>query len=81
MLNIKDPEAHELARELAAIEQTTMTDAVIRALRASLAEHAARRKLRRQILDAEIASAREQGLDQGRDAFADLYDAQTGLPA
>ena len=81
MLNIKDPEAHELARELAAIEQTTMTDAVIRALRASLAEHAARRKMRRQVLDAEIASAREQGLDQGHDPFADLYDAQTGLPA
>lgn len=81
MLNIKDPHAHELARELAAIEQTTMTDAVIRALRAALAGHTARRQLRRQLLDAEINSAREQGLATGGDPFAELYDPTTGLPA
>lgn len=81
MLNIKDPVAHELARELATIEQTTMTDAVVRALRASLAEHASRRQRRRQILDAEIASAREKGLASGEDPFAELYDPETGLPA
>jgi len=81
VLNIKDPVAHELARELAAIEQTTMTDAVVRSLRASLAGHAARRQRRRQILDSEIASAREMGLVTGEDPFAELYDPETGLPA
>ena len=58
-----------------------MTDAVVRALRASLAEHAHRRRLRREILDAEIASAREQGLATSDDPFAALYDPETGLPA
>lgn len=81
MLNIKDPVAHELAKELAAIEHTTMTEAVVRALRASLAEHATRRRLRREILDAEIASARAQGLSTNEDPFADLYDPDTGLSA
>ena len=81
MLNIKNAEAHELARELAEIEHTTITDAVVRSLRASLASHAAKRQRRRQLLDAEIASAREQGSTPIEDPFAELYDPRTGLPA
>ena len=36
-LNIKNPETHELARELAAILQTTVTSAVTLALKESIA--------------------------------------------
>lgn len=80
MLNIKSPEAHRLARELAALEGTTLTEAVTHALQRALAEHEHRRTLRRQVMDQLIASAREAGTADGRDPFADLYDSQTGLP-
>lgn len=80
MLNIKNPEAHELARELAALENTSLTDAVVRALRAALSEHAARRRRRRQLLEGEIASARQRGLATNADPFDELYDQETGLP-
>ena len=58
-----------------------MTDAVVRALLAARAEQAARRQLRRQLLDAEINSAREQGFATGGDPCAELYDPTMGLPA
>ena len=80
MLNIKNPEAHELARELAALENTSLTDAVVRALRAALDEHAARRRRRRHVLEGEIASARQRGLATDADPFDELYDQETGLP-
>jgi antitoxin VapB len=35
-MNIKDPEVHAMARELAALRSTTVTDAVRQALRAEL---------------------------------------------
>lgn len=37
-MNIKNEEAHELARDLAAIEHTTITDAVTLSLREALAQ-------------------------------------------
>ena len=42
-MNIKNDETHALARELAALENTTVTDAVARALREAL-EHRVRQQ-------------------------------------
>ena len=80
MLTIKDPEAHRLAKDLAALEQTTMTEAVISALRAALAEHGHARMRRRQAIEGLIAAAREQDVAAAGSAFDDLYDESTGLP-
>lgn len=80
MLNIKSPEAHRLARELADIEGTTLTQAVTDALRARLREHGQERARRRQVLDALILSARAEHVNHVGAAFDELYDPQTGLP-
>ena len=80
MLNIKDPEAHRLAKELAALEQTTLTEAVIKSLKHSLADHAVRRTRRQQYLEREIAAARAEGFGWESDPIAELYDEETGLP-
>lgn len=80
MLNIKDPEAHRLAKELAEIEGTSLTGAVTNALRAALAEHGRRRVARRQALMGLVTSARELGLTPSTDPISDLYDPETGLP-
>ena len=80
MLNIKSPEAHRLARELAELEGSTLTEAVTHALQRALAEHANRRAVRRQVMDQLIAGAREARAAEAHDLFADLYDEQTGLP-
>lgn len=80
MLNIKDPEAHRLARQLAQVEGTTMTDAVTSALRAALDEHDRRRRVKRDLLMGLIAAARAAGNPANADPFEDLYDPATGLP-
>ena len=82
MLNIKDPQAHQLAKQLAELEQTSMTDAVTRALRAALEEHGRQRRLRRQVLTSLIGSARAGVVpDVDRGSVCDgLYDPETGLP-
>jgi hypothetical protein len=80
MLNIKDPKTHELARELAAIEGTTLTAAVTRALEDALAEHGRKRVAKRQLLHALIRSARDEKTQPVGDAFDELYDPDTGLP-
>jgi antitoxin VapB len=41
VLNIRNPEADALARKLAVAEKTTVTEAVINALRAKLKKHGA----------------------------------------
>ena len=80
MLNIKDPEAHRLAKELAEIEGTSLTGAVTNALRTALAEHGHRRIARRQALTGLMTSARELRLTPNSDPIGDLYDSQTGMP-
>lgn len=80
MLNIKNPETHRLAHELAELEGTSMTEAVTRALRAALDEHSHRRAARRELLDRLIATARAEGVEPAGDAFDSLYDPATGLP-
>lgn len=79
MLNIKNPETHRLARELAKVEGTTLTEAVTHALQAALDEHATRRSTRRRILEGLVASARSAGATPSTDPFSELYDEQ-GLP-
>ena len=80
MLNIKDPEAHRLAAELAAVEGTTMTGAVTQALRNALAEHRRQRTVTEDVLRGLIAAARSSQAPADGDVFADLYDKHTGLP-
>lgn len=80
MLNIKDPEAHRLAKELAAVEGTTMTEAVTSALRGALEEHDRQRRVKRDLLLGIIASARGRGDHTVTAPFEDLYDPATGLP-
>lgn len=61
-MNIKSAEAHALAKDLAALENTTLTDAVILSLR----EAVARRR-------AEVTSARRLERIQGLvDRFAEI---------
>lgn len=79
MLNIKSPRAHQLAQELAAIEGTTLTEAVTTALEAALDDHRHRRHVRRHVLEGLVASARATGATPPTDPFADLYD-EHGLP-
>jgi antitoxin VapB len=43
-LNVKNEEAHELARELSELTETTITEAVTRALRETLARERRRRR-------------------------------------
>jgi len=80
VLNIKDPEAHRLAKALAEIEGVSMTHAVTNALRAALEEHGRRRMARRQALTALVTSARELGITPAHDPIEDLYDSATGMP-
>lgn len=46
-LNIKSDEAHELARELSDLTETSITDAVTRALRETLERERRRRQLQK----------------------------------
>ncbi|MCP4743371.1 MAG: type II toxin-antitoxin system VapB family antitoxin [Actinomycetales bacterium] len=80
MLNIKDPEAHRLAAELAAVEGTTMTGAVTQALRDALAERHRQHTVTEDVLRGLIATARSSQAPADGDVFADLYDEHTGLP-
>lgn len=84
-LNIKNPEAHELAKELAALTGESMTEAVLVALRERLeqvrtgGELARTRSLMIRDLGRQIA-ARLPREARERDWDAELYDAETGLP-
>ena len=69
-LNIKNPEAHRLARELAEVTGGSLTDAVTDALRGSLAE--ARRKDSVEILLQEVREIQS--------FVADLPDRDTRTP-
>lgn len=80
MLNIKDPDAHRMAQELAAARGTTMTGAVTEALRSALAEQHHQQDVKRHVLLGLIASARANGNNHASDPFLDLYHPTTGLP-
>jgi antitoxin VapB len=76
-LQIRDPRAHDLARRLAEKQKTSMTEAVIAALEAQLAEHESRPPLADRV--AEIAhglKASSQG--RGHDMSKDEVDRMWG---
>lgn len=82
MLNIKNPETHRLARELAHRRGESLTTAVTVALREQLSREAPAKS------DATVADimglARAMNLKPlgvGEDPTAFLYDDDTGLPA
>jgi hypothetical protein len=84
-MNIKSAVAHQMARELAAVEGTTLTDAVTRALRLALERHAhdAAVDRRRQKLESFMRQCGEVvANDEGPSIWQvadDLFDEQ-GLP-
>lgn len=84
MLNIKNPETHRLARELARRRGESLTAAVTAALREQLSrEPEAPAKATYDEVRALLAEMREhmQALEPGEDPTAFLYDRETGMPA
>jgi len=87
-MNIKDPQVHAMARELAMHRGTSLTDAVRQALRAELdrcltAAPGQEEATRRQVLLQLLSRCRDLPWpDQrsGSELQAELYD-ETGLPA
>ncbi|MEB3324162.1 MAG: type II toxin-antitoxin system VapB family antitoxin [Cyanobacteriota bacterium] len=86
-MNIKDPQVHAMARELAARRSTSVTDAVRQALRAELdrcpspspeQEEAARTEVLHQLLERCRHLPWPDGRSS-RDLQAELYD-EAGLP-
>lgn len=84
-MNIKHPEAHALARELAALEHTTVTEAVTMSLREALARRrtsevtAARLTRMRELADRFAAELQARPGPSLWELYDDLYD-QNGLP-
>jgi antitoxin VapB len=80
-LNIKDPEAHKLARELAHETRESMTSAVIQAIRERL--EAIRRRRKRDAMLAAIHAISERSAEILKGPYMDhaefLYD-EHGLP-
>lgn len=84
MLNIKNPRAHELAVEVAAVTGESLTDAVIH----SLEERRDRLKPMPKPLDVErieallkeIRAVAPPSFFEDDDPTAFLYDDETGLP-
>ena len=76
-LQIRDPRAHELARELASRRKVSMTDAVIDALEAELRREKERRPLAERV--GEIADKlRSQAGPNGREMTKDEIDEMWG---
>lgn len=83
MLNIKNPEAHRLAKELARRRGDSLTGVVTYALREQLAREPAEPP--KATADEVMALIREmrahlRPLEPGEDPTAFLYDPETGLP-
>lgn len=78
-LYLKDPEVDRLARELARIENTTMTEAVARALRERLERAADAKAAKRARVEARLAKLRAMPVLDPRDPDEILYD-EHGLP-
>jgi antitoxin VapB len=77
MLNVRDPRAQALARELAARRQTTMTAAIVTALENELARERARTPLRARLHDL-AADLRRQAGPNGRELRKSEIDAFWG---
>jgi antitoxin VapB len=75
-LQIRDPKAHALARELAERRKTSMTEAVIAALEAELRRESERRPLaeRAKALATELRSrSKGAGRDMGKDEIDEMW--------
>ena len=84
-LNIKNEEAHRLARELAELKGISMTDAVITALRAEVHRERNTEERLQERMAAITAIARDMAERLGpewrdMDVDAYLYGPETGLP-
>ncbi len=82
MLNIKNPETHRLAKELARRRGETLTAAVTNALREQLAREPDETSDKASVADV-MRLVRDLGLAPlgvGEDPTAFLYDEDTGLP-
>ena len=81
MLNIKNPETHRLAKELARRRGDSLTGVVTYALREQLArEPAEPSKATVEDIMALVRDLNLKPLEPGEDATAFLYDDETGLP-
>ena len=85
MLNIKNPEAHKLARELAKRRGDTLTGVVTYALREQLAREPERVKKKATLEEVEalfekIRRAAPPEFFETEDPTAKFYDPETGLP-
>lgn len=76
-LQIRDPRAHKLARELADRRQVSMTDAVIDALEAELKREVELRPLSERLADL-AAELRSKAGPRGRVMTKDEIDAMWG---
>jgi antitoxin VapB len=82
-MNIKDPQVHAMAKELAARRGTSVTDAVRQALRVELERSQTADAARQEELQALLARFRHLPWPEGvssKEAQDALYDDQ-GLPA
>jgi len=80
-LNIKDPEAHKLAQQLARETGESMTFAVTQAIRERLARFRARRKQTAWAAELDAIAKRGAALVQGEYIdHADLLYDEKGLP-
>jgi antitoxin VapB len=59
-LNVKNEEAHELARQLAELTDTTITEAVIKAIRETLTRERRRRSVNRDRLLQDLSRIAEE---------------------
>jgi antitoxin VapB len=76
-ISIRDPEAGRLARELAALRKTTMTEAIVQALRSELKRERDKRPLRERL--AELAArARASAGPNPREVTKEDIDAMWG---
>lgn len=84
-MNIKSAEAHALAKDLAALEHTTLTDAVIISLREAVARRRAEVNATARLERINSLAARFAEIDRTLDGPSlweineDLYD-ENGLP-
>jgi antitoxin VapB len=76
-ISIRDPEVGELARELANLRKTNMTEAIAHALRSELKRERAKRPLRERL--AELAArARAEAGPNPREVTKEDIDAMWG---
>jgi antitoxin VapB len=75
-ISIRDPEVGELARELARLRKTNMTEAIAHALRSELQRERDKRPLAerlKQIADETVAMGRPGGHVMTKDEIDDLW--------